>query len=126
MAEPQLAMEKAELKKLLVRSKKELVHCAVAQAKEPAFALILLNKIKQPKALAKQLEDDFQGSKLHRWGAAEVDVEANPKLVIFKLNKPAPGMARKLIKSMKGTGFTKARLEFGDGSPVEEHDDEAE
>jgi hypothetical protein len=125
MAEPEMAMEKAELKQLLVRSKKEPVSCAVAQAKEPAFALILLHKVKQPKALSKQLEGDFKDAKNHRWGTAFVDVDDNPKLVVFKLNKPAPGIARKLVKSLKGTGFTKARLQFDDGSAPEEHDDEA-
>jgi len=125
MAEPEMAMEKAELKQLLVRSKKEPVSCAVAQAKEPAFALILLHKIKQPKALSKQLEGDFKDAKNFRWGTAFVDVDDNPKLVVFKLNKPAPGIARKLVKSLKGTGFTKARLQFDDGSAPEEHDDEA-
>ena len=125
MAEPEMAMEKAELKQLLVRSKKEPVNCAVAQAKEPAFALILLHKVKQPKALSKQLEGDFKDAKNFRWGTAFVDVDDNPKLVVFKLNKPAPGIARKLVKSLKGTGFTKARLQFDDGSAPEEHDDEA-
>jgi hypothetical protein len=120
-----MAMEKAELKQLLVRSKKEPVNCAVAQSKDPAFALILLHKIKQPKALSKQLEGDFKDAKNFRWGTAFVDVDDNPKLVVFTLNKPAPGIARKLVKSLKGTGFTKARLQFDDGSAPEEHDDEA-
>jgi hypothetical protein len=120
-----MAMEKAELKQLLVKSKKEPVNCAVAQAKEAAFALVLLNKIKQPKALSKQLEGDFKDAKNFRWGTAYVDVDVNPKLVVFRLNKPAPGMARKLAKSLKPVGFPKARLEFDDGSAPEDHDDEA-
>jgi hypothetical protein len=124
MAEPQMAMEKADLKQLLVKSKKEPVNCAVAQSKDPAFALVLLHKIKQPKALSKQLEGDFKDAKNHRWGTAFVDVDDNPKLVVFRLNKPAPGMARKLAKSLKPVGFPKARLEFDDGSAPEDHDDE--
>jgi len=125
VADPEMAMEKAELKQLLMRSKKEPVNCAVAQSKDPAFALVLLHKIKQPKALSKQLEGDFKDAKNHRWGEAFVDVDDNPKLVVFTLNKPAPGIARKLVKSLKPTGFTKVRLQFEDGSAPEEHDDEA-
>lgn len=117
-------MEKADMKRLLVRSKKEPVHCAVAQPERGAHAMLLMDKIKQPRAVMKMLEDSNSNLKYPRWGSVSVDVETNPKLAVFQLNKPAPGMARRLIKTLKGTGFTKVQVLFDDGSPAENHEEE--
>lgn len=120
-------IDKAELKKLLVKSKKEPVNCAVGTGKD-AQALIMLHKIKQPRALAKELEKEFGEVKNPRWGTAFVDIDDNPKLVILTLNKPSPGVARKLKKTLKGTGFTKVRIVLEDGTvdDADEGDEEEE
>ena len=117
-------MDKADMKKLLTRSKKEPVNCAVALSKDAA--LMLLDKIKQPKALVKALQKDFPDAKAPRWGQAFVDVDENPKLVILTLNAAAPGIARKLKKSLKGTGFSKVEIRLEDGSVAEAAGDEEE
>ena len=53
-------MEKGQLKALLIKSKKEPVSCAVGKGKEAGSAYILLDKIKQPKALETALEKQFR------------------------------------------------------------------
>ncbi len=121
---PDGGIDKAEIKKLLIRSKKEPVNCAVGLDKS-AQAVISLHKIKQPRAVLKDLEDDFGVVKNPRWGTASVDVDTDPKLVILTLNKSAPGFARKMKKTLKGTGFVKVMIRLDDGS-IDEMEDEDE
>jgi hypothetical protein len=125
MAKPaQAGIDKAELKKLLIRSKKEPVNCAVAMGSDQA--LIMLDKIKQPRAVLKELEKQFEDAKSPRWGSAFVDVDQDPKLVILTLNKAAPGFARKLKKTLRGTGFSKVEVRLEDGSVAEAVSEEDE
>jgi hypothetical protein len=65
------------------------------------------------------MDKEYGPLKNLRWGKAEVDVDADPKLVVLILNKPAPGMARRLKKTLKGTGFTKIEIRNEDGSVAE-------
>ena len=128
MAAPvNFGMDTADLKRLLVRSKKEPVNCAIAMGKDGG-PLILLDKIKQPRAVSAELTKKFSDMKNPRWGTAFVDIDEDPKKVILTLNKPSPGFARKLKKvALKGTGFTKVEIHHDDGSPPElvaEEDDE--
>jgi hypothetical protein len=122
-------MEKAEMKRLLVRSKKEPVNCAVAQPKDGPLALVLMDKIKQPKALVRDLEKQFADAKNPRWGTVFVDVDENPKLAVFAMKKALPGLGRRLVKTLKGTGFTKVEIRLEDGSLAEavaEEEEEAQ
>jgi pyruvate/2-oxoglutarate dehydrogenase complex dihydrolipoamide acyltransferase (E2) component len=147
MADINTGTDKAELKAMLKRAQQDHpMRCAVAQPKEGAFALLLADKTKQPRALSAELEKgkDFVGCKNVRWGTAYADENRgepvpgeaapeaiDPKLVIFLLNRPAPGLAKRLAKTLKlnRTGFTKVELRFEDGSPSEkemEEEDEAD
>jgi hypothetical protein len=126
-AEPDFGMDRADMKKLLVRSKKEPVHCGLGLTK--AGVVLMMDKIKQPKALVKELEKKFADMKSPHWGTAFVDVDEDPKLVILSLNKAAPGMARRMKKTLKGTGFSKVEIRLEDGSvadKVGEEDEEDE
>jgi hypothetical protein len=125
VAGKEIELDKAELKKLLVRSKKEPVNCAVGEAKT-GQALIQLHKIKQPRAVSAEMEKEYGVMKNLRWGKAEVDVDADPKLVILFLNRAVSGMARKLKKTLKGTGFSKVEIRLEDGSVVEAVGEEEE
>ena len=125
---PQTGMDKAELKKLLVRSKNEPVNCGIGIGKEQQ-AMILLHKTKQPRAILQELEKDSPGLKNPCFGTAFVDIDEDPKLVILTVNKAAGGLARKLKKSLKGTGFSKVQIRLEDGTiadAVGEEDDEEE
>jgi hypothetical protein len=119
-------MEKGQLKALLIKSKKEPVSCAIGKGKEAGSAYILLDKIKQPKALETALEKQFPDIKDPRRGTASVDVDDNPKLVVFRLNKPASGMAVRMLKLVKQVGFSKVKFEYEDGSEAEGLGDEEE
>jgi hypothetical protein len=120
MADSAIGMEREDLKRLLLRSKKEPVNCAVAASTEDkTVALILLDKVKAPKAVSVILDKQHPKNTSLRWGTASVDTDDDPKLVVFKLHKNVMGMAKKLKKSLKGTGFTKVRIEFEDGTPAE-------
>lgn len=127
-AELKAAMEKAELKKLLVKSKKEPVNCALAQGdgKTTALALIMLDKVKGPKAVEKDLLKEFPEAKNPRFGTAFVDVDEDPSLVKITINKAISGMAKRLVKSLKGTGFKKVQLLGEDGSMLEADEEEDE
>jgi len=117
-------IDKSELKKLLVRSKKEPVNCAVGLAADGS-AVIMLDKIKQPRAVLRKMEEEYGDIKNGRWGTAEVDTDVDPKLVVLTINKTASGIARKLKKTLKGTTFTKVRVML-EGGGVDEEDMEDE
>ncbi|MBV8912779.1 MAG: hypothetical protein JOZ05_07045 [Acetobacteraceae bacterium] len=113
-------MEKADMKRLLTKSKSEPVHAAIAQGAEPGLALLLMDKIKQPKALEKELLKAFPDAKNPRFGTAFVDTEIDPKLARFRINKPGPGgIARRLVKTLKGTGFSKVEIVLDDDTVVD-------
>jgi hypothetical protein len=119
-------MEKGQLKALLIKSKKEPVNCAIGKGKEAGSAYILLDKIKQPKALETALAKEFPDIKDPRRGTASVDVDNNPKLVVFRLNKPASGLSVRMLKLVKQVGFSKVKFEYEDGSEPEGLGDEEE
>src|SRR5689334_7199353 len=101
MAEAPMGMDKAEMKKLLMRSKQEPVSCALALSEDGKSALLLLDKLKQPRAMQQALTKEHPKATNPRFGTAEVDEEIDPKLVRFRLNRAAPGMARRLVRPLK-------------------------
>jgi hypothetical protein len=125
-ADVQTGMDKQEMKRLLMRSKKEPVNCAFAQGSDASVALLLLDKTKQPKGVEKDLSKQFPDAKNSRFGVAVVDTEADPKRVVFYINKPVGSMAKKLVKTLKGTGFSKVRLLLDDGTAVEDFTEDEE
>ena len=87
------AMDRGELKKLLMKSKKEPVNCAVGMGdgKKSQPGLILLDRVKAPKAVLKELEKQFPDATNTRWGSAFVDTDLDAALVQLQLNKPGVG-----------------------------------
>lgn len=116
-AEPM--MDKATMKRLLTLSKKEPVSCAVGMGADPQLGLLMLDKIKQPKAVEREMMKAHPETRNERFGTAVVDTEIDPKLVRFHLNRAAPGMARRLVKTLKGTGFSKVEIVLEDGTVAE-------
>lgn len=128
MASAPQQMDKAEMKKLLAASKKQPVNCAVGIGKDPD-PLILMHKTKQPRALLQELEKSAGTLKTPCFGTAMVDTDTDPKLVVLSVNKGVSGLARKLKKTLKGTGFSKVEIRLEDGSVFEavaEEEDEGE
>ena len=124
MAEPvNTGMPKAEMRKLLTRSKEEPVSCAIGLGDDQAYGLLMMHRIKNGKACEKILKDTFPSAKNTRFGTAFVDVDDNPKLVKIILNRAVTGMAKRLTRTLKGTGFNKVIIVPEDGSTVEAHED---
>ena len=126
MADPQTGMDKAAMKKLLTVSKREPVNCAVGQGKDAAFSLLFLDKIKSGKALEQMMIKEFAEAKNRGFGTALVDTDEDPKLAKFTLNKAPGGTARRIHKTLKGTGFTKVIIVDEEGNPLDSHAGEEE
>ena len=122
-----IGMEIADLKRLLVRSKKEPVNCAIGLSKD-GVPKIHVDKLKQPRACLAELTKAHGSLKTPGFGSVHVDVDEDPKMVILTLNKPSPGFGRKFKKGLRGTGFTKITIIHEDGSPAENigEDDEGD
>lgn len=122
-AEPSTAddiMSPAEMKPVLAKAKRgDPVSCAVGLTKEKD-GLILLDKRLSPKKLLAELKKhaaeislEIQQTSL-RFGTAEVDVDEDPKLIKFMVNKEAPGALRaKLLESVRRAGFSKVEISVG-------------
>ena len=124
MADTEKGMDVADMKRLLSKSKQEPVNVAVGLSGKGA--VMMLHKTKQPKAVSKMLEEQHDDVKNLRWGTAFVDVDADAKLVILTLNRAAPGMGTKLKKTLKGTGFSKVRIQDESGAVLEDVAEEEE
>lgn len=116
--------DKQELKRLLGKATKESpINCAFGLDKDPNTALLMVDKVKGPKAVEKELTNKFPDAKNTRFGTAFEDAE-NPKLIKITVNKPVSSMARKLIKTLKGTGYNKVEILLDDGTVMESAGDE--
>ena len=126
MAKPggdsQGGMEPAELKRLLRLASSAPIHAAFAIGGD-GRPIIMLDKRKPPRVLEKELKESDPDAKSHRYGTVSVDPD-DPKLACFVVNKAASGMAGRLVKALKGTGFSKIRIVLEDGTEVEAHEDE--
>jgi hypothetical protein len=106
MADPnETGMDKAEMKRLLSVARKKPVNCAVAKPSKGQMALVLMDRVRTPKALVKDLQGQFADMKNPRWGTVSIDMEENPGTAVFELNKPFAGLERRLVKTLKGTGI---------------------
>ena len=112
MAAVNVGMSTQDLKKLLAVARKAPVSCALAAANQETAGrcLILLNRVKSPKAVLAELKGQFPALKAPCFGTVKVDMDADPKLAAFVVNKKVSGMSRQLVKSLKGTGFTKVSV----------------
>lgn len=109
-------MSPAEMKPLLLLSKREPVFCAVALSKDKQ-GLILLDKRTKARKLAAVLKSTAAEKKIDldlatvRFGTASVDTEKDASLVAFKVNKePSAALRPKLLEQLKRAGFTKCNI----------------
>jgi hypothetical protein len=117
--EVQTGMDRAEMKRLLIKSKQEPVNCALGVGDDKSVALLMLSPHRSAKSLQGDLQKQFATAFNTRFGTAVVDTDDDPTLVKFMLNKAVTSMARRLVKTLKGTGFRKVQILLEDGSPVE-------
>ena len=116
---PPTGMDHAEMKRFLLKSKQEPVNCALGIGDDKSVALLMLSPHRSAKSLQGDLQKQFPTAFNTRFGTAMVDTDDDPTLVKFMLNKAVTSMARRLVKTLKGTGFRKVQILLGDGTPVE-------
>ncbi len=116
---PPTGMDRAEMKRFLLKSKQEPVNCALGIGDDKSVALLMLSPHRSAKSLQGDLQKQFPTAFNTRFGTAMVDTDDDPTLVKFMLNKAVTSMARRLVKTLKGTGFRKVQILLGDGTPVE-------
>jgi hypothetical protein len=110
-------MDKGAMKMVLGKAKRKSVNCATGVSKDGRFGLLLMHISRKPKVLMADMAKTIPGVRNVRWGTAAIDAEADPKLVIFRLNKPLAGLDRKLQKTLKVAGY--AKVEIADRSTGE-------
>ncbi len=117
-------MSKPDMKKLLIRAQKEPVNCALAQGASGAgnLGLLLLDKTRPSKSLAGDLKKQFPDARKPCFGTVSINPDETPKVAVFTVNKPPFGLDRKLMKTLRGTGFKKVQIEKGgsDGDDADE------
>ena len=124
-------MSPAEMKPLLLLSKREPVTAVIGMTKDHD-GVILLNKRLKPRKLLAQLKADARNAKLElditslRFGKAEVDTDKDSALVVFTVNKDPPGALRmKLLEVLRRVPYGK--VEIGVDAKIEDEpeDDDA-
>jgi hypothetical protein len=120
-------MEIAEMKRLLneAKSSGKPIGCAVGLSKDAKTALLLMHRSHQGPEVGRNLKAATPDIVNMRFGTAQIDAEDH-KLVRLVLNRPVTGIAKKLIKTLKGTGFNKVKLGLEDGTEMEGAADEEE
>ena len=122
MADSQTGMEKADMKRLILVAKSDPINLSIGLSKDASTALLMMDKIKGPKAVEKLLSTAFKDAKDVRFGTGSVNAEADPKLLSITVNRAVGGgIARKLIRTLKGTGITKLILKTEDGTEFDRH-----
>ncbi len=125
-------MSSAEMKPLLIKSKREPVSCVIGLTKEKD-GIVFLDKKKKPKQLLAELKKQATKIKLEletpslRYGHALVDTDQDAGLVKFVVNKDASGALRpKLLEHLKKAGFAKLEISVDVGLEAEPDDNAAE
>ncbi len=81
--ETQTGMDRAEMKRFLIKSKQEPVNCALGVGDDKSVALLMLARNRSPKALQGDLQKEFPSAFNTRFGTAVVDIDDDPTLVKF-------------------------------------------
>ena len=121
-ADAGIGMDKIEIRQLVRIAGGQKLRAAIALAAD-GRAIILLDRHKQPRVLEREIKEQAPGSRLHRFGFFMADAD-DAKLARFTLNRAAPGMARRLVKALKGTGMRRVEIGLEDGSEAEAAEDE--
>jgi hypothetical protein len=126
MAKPETGMEKSEMKVLLRLAEEGPISFAFASGKEMGVALLMLDKRKSPKQVSTELEKAIPEAKNTRFGQVSVATD-DDNLVKFYVNKAVTGMAKRVAKTLKGTGYNKVQILLEDGTVADAAaDDEAD
>lgn len=124
-------MAAAQMKPLLALSKQEPVQAAIGLTAD-GEGLILLDKKAKPKRVFSMLKAGATKAKLQlnaaslRFGRAEVDIDYDPGMVRFFVNKDAPGNLRvKLVEVVKRIPYQKVEINVDPSLELEPEEDDA-
>src|SRR5580704_580823 len=116
-------MTAAEMKPLLMLSKRDPVNAVIGMTKDHDGVILLSKRIK-PKKLLAQLKADARKAKIEldtaslRFGKAEVDTDKDSSMVVFTVNKDPPGAMRmKLLEVVKRVPY--AKIDIGVDAKIE-------
>ena len=127
---PHSLMSPAEMKPLLMLSKRDPVSAVIGLTKSKDGVVFLAKKVK-PRKLVAQMKKHAAEAKMEldvaslRFGRATVDAEADSSLVTFTVNKEAAGTMRpKLLVHLKKAGFGKCEIVVDASLETESDEDE--
>src|SRR4051794_23342763 len=121
-AQDGIGMDKMQIREIVRLAGGKQLRAAIALGAD-GRAIVVLDRHKQARALERDIKEQAEGSRLHRFGSFAADPE-DKKLGRFTLNRAAPGMARRLVKAFKGTGMRRIEIALEDGSETEAAEDE--
>ena len=123
-------MSPAEMKPLLLLSKREPINAVIGMTKSHEGIILLSRRVK-PKRLLAQLKLDAHKLKIDldltslRFGRAEVDTDKDSGMIVFKVNKDAPGALRlKILELVKRVPYEKVEIEVDGKFESEPEDDD--
>jgi len=122
-------MSPAEMKPLLLISKREPIYAAIGMTKDHE-GVILLNRRIKPRKLLGMLKLDAHKADLEldhtslRFGTAEVDTHDDSGLVKFTVNKAPPGPLRmKLLEVIKRVPMARVEIDVDEKFEAEAVDE---
>jgi hypothetical protein len=120
-------MDKAAMKSLLKQAtQSKPARFAFGIGEDAATVALLMDKTAAGLKLETELKSKVSGVRNPRFGtvyAGGDQEDADPKLVRFYVNKAVSGVAKRLIKTLKGTGFSKVIVLTEDGAVLESHEE---
>jgi hypothetical protein len=129
MAKSETGMEKSEMKVLLRLAEDGPLSFAFGTGKDMGVALLMIDKRKSPRQVETELSKAMPEVKNTRFGQVSVSADED-NLVKFYVNKAVTGMAKRMVKTLKGTSYKNVQILLEDGTVTEaaagtDDDDEA-
>jgi hypothetical protein len=118
MAKSETGMEKSEMKVLLRLAEEGPLSFAFGTGKNMGTALLLIDKRKSPRQVETELSKAMPDVKNTRFGQVKVSVDED-SLVKFYVNKAVSGMAKRVVKTLKGTSYKNVQILLEDGTVAE-------
>ena len=115
-------MDRDDMKRLFRAAREQPVQAAMALGPDRE-AVLLMDKRKPGRSLDREMRQDTPGSREHRYGTVIIDKD-DPKLALFTVDKAVSGLARKLVKAVRGSGVTKISIMLANGTLCEAAEDE--
>jgi hypothetical protein len=115
MAKSETGMEKSEMKVLLRLAEEGPLSFAFGTGKDMGVALLMIDKRKSPRQVETELSKSMPDVKNTRFGQVMVSTDED-NLVKFYVNKAVSGMAKRVVKTLKGTSYKNVQILLEDGT----------